>query len=224
MTTQKQLEQLVRPLLEDDPSLLLHGRFLILTPIQDHVCSLLIDRSSTPEEFVVQVRPMFLARTGSIGPEGMVDTKFFWPYDRFWRVDEPEYPHNRRMQLKYALIPEIKRLHAFFRFRNYSKTYFADWSSGFLQQETLLSIAHGEFKGAAKWMAEDWRHEPRKLINAHIEGLGDRLAEQGDKISMEDKRALVAILHELESAAIHAMKLEKYWQSTPFPVEEQGLV
>jgi len=224
LTTQKQLEQLVKPLLKEDPSLLLRGRFLMLTPIQHHVCSLLIDRSSTPEEFVVEVRPKFLALAGNKGPFRMAWPSFFWPYDRFWRVDEPEYPLNRRMQLKYSLIPELKELHPFFRFRNYSRTYFDERMSGFLQQEMLLSIAHGEFNDAAEWMAKDWRHEPRKLINSYIEGLGDRLADKGGGISMEDKRALVAILHESESTAIHAMKLEKYWQPSPFPAEEQGLV
>ena len=224
MTTQIQLKQLLKPLMDEDPSLISFSRFLVVTPIRHHISALLLDRTRSEQYFRVRVWPSFLALSAERDEPLTGWARYSWPYDNYWSIDEPEYPLNRRMQLKYSLIPELKLLNDFARFESQQREYFDDASGGYVETQAFLAIAFGDFKEAAEWMAKDWRHEPRKLINSHIPGLGDRLAEQGDNLSMEDKRKLIAVLHEREAAAIHALKLEKYWRPTPFPAEENGLV
>ena len=128
------------------------------------------------------------------------------------------------MQLKYALIPELKMMNNFRRFRRIQRQYFADDMAGYAEYQALLAIAFGDFREAAEWLANDRGRYSHNCLDEHLPGLADRLAGQGDDLTMEDKRALIDVLHQREAAAVKALKLEKYWQKTPFPAEEDGLV
>ena len=54
--------------------------------------------------------------------------------------------------------------------------------------------------------------------------LGRAMIERGDRLNSDEKRTIIAMLHEQEARSIRNYKLEKYWEPSPFPAEEKGLV
>jgi hypothetical protein len=59
------------------------------------------------------------------------------------------------------------------------------------------------------------------MFDEHEAGLGRRLAELGNDLAPRDKSAILRLMHEREAQAVRNMKLERYWQPTPFPAEER---
>lgn len=224
MTTVRDLQRLVKPLLADDPDLFTFSRYLAVKPVRHVIVTLALGYTLTPEYFHVEMCPSLLADLRPGQYPHIPEQKFFWPKNRFWDIREPEYPYNRRMALKYSLIPEMKMLNSWSSFEELFDRYAQKGVAGYDENKTLMALAHGKWSEAAKWLAADRFQIVRRYTNDYSPGLGDRLLEQGDNLSIEDKRALIAMLHRREEDAIMGIRQERHWAPSPFPVEELGLV
>ncbi len=247
MPNQRDIRLLCKPLVDSRSDVICVNRYLLFVPLRSIFTSLYFARSAYRDDLdpTIMVRPLCcmqpdfphiaafpFMRPGAktwrqaIGEEYVFNKELL---DRIkpepWLMGDPDYPDALREAIATEMLPQIASL------ANWQSALELDtrrYRPGDYHYERIslpYLIALGEFANAkALFDNEDPRRPLRKDFDQISSGLGDRLAEQGDKLSIDDKRALIAILHERERAAIHAMKLEKYWQPTPFPAEEQGLV
>lgn len=224
VTTVRDLRRLVNPLLADDPDLFTFSRYLAVKPVSHVIVTLAFGYTSTPEEFRVEMCPTFLAVLRPGQYPTIPEQQFFWPEDGFWDIREPDYPDNRQMALKYSLIPEMKMLNNWNAFEELFDRYAQRDVAGYDENKTLMALAHGQWSEAARWLAADRFQTVRRYTNDYSSGLGDRLLERGDDLSIDDKRALIAMLHRREEDAIMGIRQERHWAPSAFPVEVTGLV
>ncbi len=140
-----------------------------------------------------------------------------------WRKSDPDYPDALREAIEREFLPPLEQLQTIRDFFDWIAALGGVQDSDHLEHRVFVEIAHGDFDAAALHATKDFWSLSRSACNEWQTGLGDRLVEQGDALSTEDKQALIAMLRRREEDAIRALKLEKHWERTPFPAEERGL-
>jgi hypothetical protein len=249
MPTQRDIRLLCKPLIERRDDLICVNRYLLFVPLRSFFAGLCFERSSDRDALEPRpiikalcrlrtewpfagelpfIRPGYRTWRQAYGERGVFDKKLL---DRIkpepWLMSDPDYPDALRKAIENEMLPKIMK------YTTWKKALDFETRSDIFGEKSDVRIllpyflAQGEFSRAKNCLGdviESYRQTALKDFNNNYPGLGDRLAEQGDKLSIDDKRALIAILHEREAAAICALKLEKYWQPTPFPAEEQRLV
>lgn len=224
MNTNPDIQRLIGPLLEQDDELFAFEDYLAIRPVRHVLMALRLVRGGSKGEILAEMCPALLPQLEPGQRPFIPEPQFFWPYDRVWNPGEAEYPHNRQMKLKYHLIPEMKQFNRIVMFEATARQYLAGQSTEYAECHTILAMTQGRFSFALNGLATGPGGRICEFANAHSPGLGDRLREKGDDLSVEDKRALIDMLHARERNAIHALKLEKHWQPSLFPAEEKGLV
>jgi hypothetical protein len=95
---------------------------------------------------------------------------------------------------------------------------------GYWRSLACFDLMLGEFDRVRANVVAPLGRPVQEWLRKIFGDIGSRLIEKGAAITLDDKRTLMAQMHEREAQAIRNFKLEKYWQPSPFPAEEYGLV
>ena len=226
MSFEREVRLLVKPLLGADPDLHYFGKVFFIGPVRHFLLAFWF-KGYRIDDHINLYPDLTLLPTASPTNAGNVLSIFTqynyvrrWNLPLVWRTDDPGYPEIYQTLLRERMIPPLKKIRTLEAFRREFDAYHLQdlhlWGRG----EVMMSVMFGEFDRAGKEADNDRRY--RELFNVRKEGVGDRLAEQGDALSTADKRALIALLHQRERSAAVAMKLDKrHWEPSLFPVEER---
>jgi hypothetical protein len=82
----------------------------------------------------------------------------------------------------------------------------------------------GEFSVAAERLAKPHGNLAVPYYRECFGSRLDALMREGDGMDQKYKQEIFDLMHAQEALAIRNYKLEKYWQPSPFPADERGLV
>ncbi len=94
----------------------------------------------------------------------------------------------------------------------------------FLNKKLFFDLICGDFVALDETFESENRFIPRRFIEGYMPEIASDLCNGFLRLPAIRKREAFAYLHEREAQTIRNLKLEKYWQPSPFPAEEQGLI
>ncbi len=236
MTTKAQSRKLAKPLLARNPDLALVDHFLVLKPLHHFVCGVLIDRrSGGPEPWPVMfVRHLFEEQTWlthhwgqELGPGR----------DKKWRWSEPGEIEDLRCRLETEVFPHLRTIQTLDDMLNEVERVWPGLASkprrtgtDIIRERPLAKLAFDVALGnldVARLEAEHFLRRWPKIPEEASETIRAKfrhMAELSNRILADDRKSLVALLHEWEAATVRHFKMEHIWEPTPFPIETLGLV
>lgn len=222
MTTVAQVKQAVKLLLERNPDLALVGRLAVVKPVHHILRGIYIDRSSDPLEFVptwsvivmCESHRAFSYKWGGrvYGPPGG------------WNINDPGLPVSMCEAIeREALLPmrSIGTIDDFVKFT--SKERFPDTYLDLYEiRKIFVDIARGDLQSAGSICDYMKTDRARRWHLPDMQERYDRVTKElCPLITANDRGGLARLLHKYEEGSARALKLEKYWEPTPFPIEMQ---
>jgi hypothetical protein len=208
LTTIADVKRAMMPLLERHDDLALVGRMLIIKPVRHVLRFICIDRRSSPYIFVpdTAVNLSFLEFTDWSLSGG----RTLYIHQRLWDIRDTESIELLRNMIEDEALPELRNINSIDDFVAYrskdpqNARYFV--ADHYLL--TVIAIAEGELDKAIL------------IIDAALSD-GRQLKEPRfyPALIARDRIALANFLHECEASTIKTLKLEKYWEPAPFPLE-----
>lgn len=221
MTTIAQVKKVVQPLLQNNPDLVVVGRCVFIKPIQHVLRGIVFGQSLDPKVFIPGWAVMFPFEPRDSLPMNWGNRI----YKVHWDVTDPELPIHLRQAIEKQALPRLRRIKTiedlvgFVTKRRFPLTYLDLYE----HRKIFVDIARGDL-GSARSICEYMATQPAKNRYLPLE-----MHEEYDRITKElcpliarnDRAALARLLHKYEEGTIRKMKLEKYWEPTPFPIELQ---
>jgi len=194
------IKRYLKPLLELRSDLVVVGRRLLIRPVRHLLRGAFFDRTSDKYRFSITgyVQPLY-GHPNSLG----CDTSFDHAPSETWQ------PH---------FVPQL--------FDSLATDIFPRWGpvttldgfataliakSGIYGTPIMCLALAGEWDRAAELVERSERELERETHKAEIKELWDQLTTDID--------AVCADLHKREAATVKALKLERIWEPSPFPVE-----
>jgi hypothetical protein len=155
----------------------------------------------------------------------MIHKSGYVPKRNFWAWEDESLPHALHEAIITESLPFLLPLDDFEACR---QAFIDEYEVSQGAYDWVLAYFHlcaGEFAAAHQLVSKfGGRTSAGEIVLERFGPLGPALIERGDRLTGEEKRIVIAMLHEQEARAIRNYKLEKYWQPSPFPAEEKGLV
>lgn len=233
--------KLLLPLLKRRNDLVLGGRHLAMVPVSSFVRGIFFERCSDPTAYVPYLfaAPLcvcggFSFHFGNFFRRGSLSFYQMYPqfegedhplsnstYVRYWSTGDDDYPNAMLRAVEDEMLPAVEAMDSLDKVARAFASNDRSCDRPYMQRSLAwIEVMHGRFGG----MAANRFNHARMMLEKYQPGLADRLLQLGDDLPVEDKQAILRILHEREADAIRTMKLEKHWIPTPFPAEERGLV
>ncbi len=205
-------------------------RILFYTPVQHHCGILLINGSPSQNYFTVEWRidifcepdsrpGLKLGRTyGLIGRSAR-----FKPPGRtgLFEIHDPTMADDFVDQVENIMIPQIESLNSFEKVVNFEIDYPDLHVTKVERWQALMYAALGDIPTAQKlWRSCDTNEYAWRVPRMTEEwGNYEEWCRISGPLMKGDRIALASLLHEWEARSIKGSKIEKYWTSTPFPLE-----
>lgn len=234
MTTIAQVRQVVQPLLQRHSDLALVGRYLIIKPVNHFTRGVFIDRSMDSKSFTPSIS-VCLAFTGRetqgigwgdkliyLSFDGLDGDLAFQkkndPFFTYWQIDRPENIKIMLRVIEVAIqsLRAIDSLEHMVAFAKRDENNFTPLEFKYFSR-LLMALALGDLDEATQIIeGPDYRqiHIRQWMDHWHPTLYPALLAE--------DRQELAKFLHEMEAKTVRTLKLQKYWEPTPFPLELQG--
>jgi hypothetical protein len=200
MTTIAQVKLAARPLLERNSDLALVGR-LVVKPVRHILRGIYLDRSLDPGTLTPTWFVNILFEHGA-------HVTFVWGgrlYNRAhgpWGVGIAATPTVMCEEIERHALPSSANLNS------YLSKLMADFARG--DFDSAQAICTKFATGCTIWSAPDMR-----------EDLDRATREICPKIASNDRPGLAHLLHAWEADLVKRLKLETFWEPTPFPLELQ---
>lgn len=216
MTTTAQVRAVLKPLLTRNPDLALIGRLVVVKPVRHLLRGVYIDRTSAANEF----RPIW-ATVFLFEP----DADFFFNWgSRFyetrgvWDVNDPATQVDLCKAIEHEALPKLRPVEtlddfiAYLDHPEFTRLEQHPWRAA------ILHAARGDFEAALAACArieKSASYYARYLTDEYNYAMRDLrpLLEAKDRIG------LARLLHDWEAASARKLKLEQYWEPSPFPLE-----
>jgi hypothetical protein len=222
MTTVAQIRQVVRPLLERNSDLALVGRLIVIKPVHHLLLGVYIGRSPNPLRHVptwsvillsdVQERFGFLWGERVRGRQG------------FWQSTDPDVSSAMCEAIEQEALAPMRSIKTFDDFidltsklrnprRHLDLFPIARLTVDIARGDLVAAEAICEYlktkAGKSEYFLAQERYEPA------MQGLVPLVAAN-------DRKGLANLLHSYEAQSVKNLKIEKYWERTPFPIEMQS--
>jgi len=219
MTTVAQIRHVVRPLLDRNSDLALVGRLIVIKPVHHLLLGVYIGRSPNPLRHVptwsvillsdVQERFGFLWGERVRGRQG------------FWQSTDPAVSSAMCEAIEQEALAPMRSIKTF--------DDFIDLTSKlrnprrhldlFPIARLTVDIARGDIV-AAEAICEYLKTKAGKSEYFLAQERYER-AMQGlvPLVAANDRKGLANLLHSYEAQSVKTLKIEKYWERTPFPIE-----
>ncbi len=237
MSTKAQRLKLAKPLIARVGDVELVGHYLVLRPVHHVLRGVLIDRRrGAPEPWPVMfVRHLFEEQTWLTHHWGreLVPQK-----PKMWRWSEPDEIEDLRQRLETEVFPHLRRIQTLddmlvevARVWPGAKLFPVERRTEIIRSRPCAQLAFDVALGQLEQARTHAEHYLR-VYNESNYGLRDeedlaefrRFSDFCRRILADDRRSLVALLHEWEAATVRHFKMEHIWEPTPFPIETMGLV
>lgn len=221
MVTASQVKSYLRPLIEANDDLALVGRLLLVKPVRHVLRGVIVDRRSTAE----RAAPIwFLDHTFGPHPDYHISWGEELRSRRFkaWRTTEPEFAGSLVEEIESVALPVLRSVKTLEDFtREVLKTRCGHLWSKDPQGKSLIDVAMGDVESAKRLCRDDIcsisdpgvREAPKTKDRAAGAKTLCALLEN------DDIEGLVRTLHEWEARNVKHLKLEAYWEPSPFPIE-----
>lgn len=219
MTTVSQVKQAVQPLLQRNPDLALVGRLVIIKPVHHVLRCVYIDRSLDLLSLVPTSSVLLLSDLKK-------DFGYIWGgrvrgKTGNWKIIDPDLPEAMCEAIEHeALAPmrSIKTIDDFISFT--AKERFPTHHLDLYPATRLIAdIARGDLT-AAKAICKYLKTKEGKAEYFYLQEKYDRVMQEFCPfVVTEDRAGLAKLLHSYEAQSVKNLKIEKYWESTPFPLE-----
>jgi hypothetical protein len=228
MTTSAQIKKLVQPLLERNPELVISGRFVFFRQVNHILRGVYIDRYSYKRGFrpfwtiglLVQPSP------NNIYGYALGQEIYPAPLDH-WYINNPNIEEKFADRIEEIVLPRLKSVQTIEDYLNITikevyptvtieknpvekspvKKIYVDLALGNLEEaENLFEM----FSEQPDYWAKSFFKE------GHFAELMNIVRPM---VQAQDKVGIAVKLHEWEAYSVKQLKLEKYWQASPFPIE-----
>jgi hypothetical protein len=220
MTTIAQVKQAVQPLLQRNPDLALIGRLVLIKPVQHILCGINIGRSLDPLSFVPTWSVILLfeprERFGYLwgarvrGPRGN------------WKITDRDLPAAMCEAIEQeALVPmrAIKTLDDFINLAS-KERFPVKHLDLYPATRIFVDIARGDLAAAEAICRYLRTKEGRAEYMPYMQEQYDRVMQElCPLVAANDRAGLAKRLHSYEAQSVKNLKIEKYWEATPFPIE-----
>ncbi len=225
MTTAAEVRKLAQPLLERNPDLTIIGRFVFFKQVNHLLRGVYIDRRGDKLAFVPNwlVDCLFNPTKDKHVGSGFGEQIYPYPEDE-WYINNPNMSEKLAVRLEEVALPKLNTLKTIEQFSNITYSFcgqlmaldkislrklYVDLALGkFDLADTALEIFSKQPEYRAKYF-----HSPE-----HYDEMMDVVRPM---ILAGDKAGIAAKLHEWEAYTVKQLKLEKYWQPSPFPIERE---
>jgi hypothetical protein len=224
MTTIAQLKRAVRPLLDRNPDLALVGRLVIIKPIHHILRGIIFARGIYAEQFNPIWATLFLFEPhdslSSNWGESVYDRRGTWKF-----TDHDDLPAEMYKSIEEQALPLLRPIETIDDFVGFAtKERFQHTHLNLYEHRKIfVDIARGDLDSArsiCEYMATDGAK--RRYLPMKMEEEYDRITKElCPLIAKRDRAGLARLLHKYEEGSVRAMKLEKYWEPTLFPIELQ---
>jgi hypothetical protein len=206
MTTVAQVKQLVQPLLGRNPDLALVGRLVVIKPVHHILRGVFIDRSLDPKSFVPTWSAIFLFE-----PNAHFHFFLGTRMRGRWDVGVPNLPIKLAEAIEQEALPVLRPIITIEDFVSFADDAWVE------DEKPYVDIARGDL-GAAQSMCDffaglNGHYGVRQEESEHV------VRELCPRIAANDRRGLAQLLHKYEADSVKRLKLEKFWERTPFPIE-----
>ncbi len=237
MSTKAQYRQLAKPLIARVGDVELVDHYLVLKPMHHIFRGVLIDRlQGRPEPRPVMfVRHLFEEQTWLTHHWG----EWLYPQKpRMWRWSEPDEIEDLRRRLESEVFPHLRTIQTLDDMLNEVDRVWPGLASkprrtgtDIIRERPCAQLAFDVALGQVEQARTHAEHYLR-VYNESNYGLRDeedlaefrRFSDFCRRILADDRKSLVALLHEWEAATVQHFKMEHIWEPTPFPIETMGLV
>jgi hypothetical protein len=222
MTTIAQLKRAVRPLLDRNPDLALVGRMVVIKPIHHILRGIIFGRAIYAEQFDPNWAMTFLFEPSeSISTnwgERVYDRRGTWKF-----TDHDDLPAEMYKAIEEQALPLLRPIKTIDDFAGIAtkERFRHTHLSLYEHRKIFVDIALGDLDSAGsicEYMATD--RAKRRYIPMKMDEEYDRITKElCPLVAANDRPGLARLLHKYEEGSVRAMKLEKYWEPTPFPIE-----
>jgi len=215
MTTVAQVKHVARPLLERNSDLALVGRLIVIKPVHHVLRGVYIDRSLDPSTFTpTWFVCLLFARDARIG-FGWGDRLYNQAHGP-WDISNANTPSVMCTEIEQYALPHLRAIQSiedYVTFTSQKERFPLTYVSRDDPRMLIINIALGDFDAARTICASRARRTTSSTAeSAH---------ELCTLLAADDRPGLVRLLRAWEAASAKRLKLEKFWEPTPFPLELQ---
>jgi hypothetical protein len=206
MTTVAQVKQVVQPLLQRNPDLTLVGRLVVMKPVHHILRGVLISRSLDPKSFVPNWSAVFLF-------EPNARFHLFWGTRMrgIWDLGVPDLPEKLADAIEREALPVLRSIITIDDFVGFARGAwtedlkpYVDVARGDLEAAQSMCDFFASLNGCFGLSQDEFEHIVQNLCPL---------------IAANDRRGLARTLRKYEAESVKRLKLEKFWEPTPFPIE-----
>ena len=226
MTTKKQIRDLLKPVMVNNPDIVISGQLAFLTPIRHVISGIEFQRGLTKD--FCHVTPFTTETCGRLNlpfVNFLNRIRFDGRDSLFW--DKPDIVWKFQNRLATEIVPQLRILtdiNAYVKNRYHSIEHKHDHPLRFLISLPAI-IASGDLDFATLIYREVFEHMDWVRVEAFPMYRENIDWYRGFKVLLEpllnrDIPKLVEILRDFERESISKSGYEKYWENAPFPLEE----
>ncbi|GGF72736.1 hypothetical protein GCM10007301_35700 [Azorhizobium oxalatiphilum] len=219
MSTKTQIRAVTKAFLSRHPEFILVDRMLIMTPVQ-HIIRAIVFLPGTDKD-------LFEPNWGFnylFTPRSQANLLWHMPIRRTsgsWNIHEDGIAEELAEQLETQALPVLQPVNSIQDFMDFTTSsdcfFLPGWNASFWRQP-LFEAMLGDLDGARRSLCRLW-HPKIIPINAPL-GL-EMPQKLGPLLARDDREGIAKVLHEWEEKSAKIYGVEKHWQPTPFPIEEQ---
>jgi len=216
MTTIKDVRNIMRPVLERRPELVLIGRRIFIKPVHHLLCGVSLGSSIDPKAFLTRKSVQLLVpNSWGYAGEG---ARYYEKYDldqlRYWDITRPE-SMKQLVETTDAILTAFTAITTLEDYFDYLRSIEWPWLHPveLIRAEALIAVLNGDFELALN------------IFKKHPNLLWDydqREPRFHQAILAGDRAEVIRILHDWEASSVKACKIERIWERTPFPLELTG--
>lgn len=221
MSTTAQMKALAKPLLARNPDLVMIGRVVFIAPIRHVARFICLDNTSGTDGFNPRAGALHLFEHRF--SFDLTHTRLMGsPGKGLWLLTQPGIQSRFIDACENVVLPWLRAMESIADFAAFSgNANFPDDSMDmFALRQISIDVSLGNFEaaratcaalasGKSPWCIPDFEEKRRRI-----------LTELCPPLQREYRPALAAVLQRWEAHSVKALKLEKHWEPTPFPIEE----
>jgi hypothetical protein len=223
VTTVKEVRKLVAPLLERNPDLAVVGRLIVLKPVHHILRGVFIDATSQANQCEPRWLMMDLPFKADDIIYGVGGSLFRSKPRTLWWLDDPEISADLVFVVERDVLPKLRSIQTLQDYFEAAVPKDPVALKRMWGMQLTFAVARGDLEAARGFLANDLKGIYMRPLNEFRAGLGDRLLKNGARVSAEDRQALADYLHDCEAYTVGKLKIAHLWETTPFPIEQQGV-
>jgi hypothetical protein len=221
MTSDVEVKKLLKPILARHEDLRLAGKLLVLSPVNHLARGVYIGRTSRADHFspVMAINCLFEPKSRfapTYGADIYPKQKGLWLFSRH-NIDEEIA--DRIGETALSKLRAVETIEDFLHY-GLKGRFFASTLEYSHLRKVYIYLALGYLQAAQEILQQFSKESEYWVKMTHTpEHFTELMDIVRPMVQAQDKAGIATKLHEWEAYTVKELKLEKYWQPTPFPIE-----